>query len=700
MRFEETDWINVNDVTALVGGNESCKTSLLTALWKLKPGRENIVLDAQAEFPRHRYTTEFLRTHKERKWPVVNAEFQLDQDDLSKLIEIDPNFKTCDTIICTSFYDHAPEIEILKVNIPKLSEETVQTTLKQMLDLISEIDQSTIEPVTIQNEGEATPSLKNAEQILAEFKVFIEDIYQKIGTDCDFENEENIKLMFSSFMERLNFGEAHEWKKDFKEKTNQLIKPLIDRPTLEHKLEKAKELVLELIPIFVYFDDYNLLESKIYMPAAFKQITSTSLDPKTRSQWALFELAGFPIEEIIELAFRAEDPSDILTDEAKEIIFKEVSKRAILASAAALGITDEFAEWWIQARHIIDFRVDGEFFQLWVSDDKYPAPIEFEGRSRGFRWFFTFYLVLMAETDYKHKDAILLLDEPGLHLYIPQQEKLLELFDTIADSNQILYSTHSPFMLDPRYLERVRVLDELDDGSIIISEDTGRSGDDVVFPIQAILGYTLAQTLFLARRVLIVEGETDYKLLIFLSDVLKEQKRVGLPNQMAISFAGGNSSIRPLLAMMAPQGFEIVVLLDSDESGEAVGKSLEEKGYISLTNVDVCYYGKLLEFEDYCDLESIIPEDQYRSAVRKTHKVRLSKKITSSKKKTLSKKIKEHLANKEIKLNKRKVIQWIIDQWRTGSMDIPESTINNAEKIFIAINEIIEEISRELARNF
>ena len=99
------------------------------------------------------------------------------------------------------------------------------------------------------------------------------------------------------------------------------------------------------------------------------------------------------------------------------------------------------------------------------------------------------------------------MDEPGLNLYIPQQEKLLELFDKIADSNQILYSTHSPFMLDPRHLERVRVLDELDDGSIIISEDTGRSGDDVIFPIQAILGYTLAQTLFLARRILIVEGE-------------------------------------------------------------------------------------------------------------------------------------------------------------------------------------------------
>ena len=162
MRFKETDWINVNDVNALVGGNESCKTALLRALWKVKPGRENIVLDAQAEFPRHRYATEFLRTHKQRKWPFVNAEFQLDQDDLSKLIEIDANFTTWDIIICTSYYDHDPKIEILNVNIPKLSEETVQKTLIQMLEVISEIDPSSIEPLTIQNEGDATPSIKNA----------------------------------------------------------------------------------------------------------------------------------------------------------------------------------------------------------------------------------------------------------------------------------------------------------------------------------------------------------------------------------------------------------------------------------------------------------------------------------------------------------------------------------------------------------
>jgi hypothetical protein len=149
---------------------------------------------------------------------------------------------------------------------------------------------------------------------------------------------------------------------------------------------------------------------------------------------------------------------------------------------------------------------------------------------------------------------------------------------------------------------------------------------------------------------------------------------------------------------MAPQGFEIVVLLDSDESGETAGKSLEKKGYSSLPNVGIYYYGKILGSEEYFDLETLIPEDQYLLAVQKTHKGRLSKKLTSSEKKTLSKEIKEWLAERQIKLDKGKATQWIIDQWRTGSMEIHESTLDNAEKIFKAINEIVEEINRELAR--
>jgi hypothetical protein len=57
--------------------------------------------------------------------------------------------------------------------------------------------------------------------------------------------------------------------------------------------------------------------------------------------------------------------------------------------------------------------VDGSHFRIWVSDNKRSAPIELESRSQGLQWFFWFYLTFLVESEDQHKDAILLLDEPG-----------------------------------------------------------------------------------------------------------------------------------------------------------------------------------------------------------------------------------------------------------------------------------------------
>lgn len=337
--------------------------------------------------------------------------------------------------------------------------------------------------------------------------------------------------------------------------------------------------------------------------------------------------------------------------------------------------------------------MDGEFFQIWVSDDQYEANIEFEHRSKGFRWFFTFYLVFMAETDYGHKDSILLLDEPGLHLYIPQQEKLLTLFDKIAENNQLIYSTHSPFMIDSKNLERVRICEE-DNGSITITTDYGRSGDDVVFPIQAHLGYKLAQTLFLSRQVLMVEGETDYLLLIYMSELLKKQGKKGLPENMAITFAGGNSSIRPLTSMMAPQGFEIVILLDSDNSGKTTGKSLTEKGFVNLPNVELTYYGEVMETEDDYDLESMIPSGVYRDAIKATHDLEPLGSLRRSKSRTLSATIKKWYKENNEEFDKRKAIQYLISTWKSGG-PIPDDVLQASEKVFKEVTKLLEKIQTQ-----
>jgi hypothetical protein len=70
-------------------------------------------------------------------------------------------------------------------------------------------------------------------------------------------------------------------------------------------------------------------------------------------------------------------------------------------------------------------KADGEDLVLNVPDDKSPWGIDFQERSRGFQWFFSFYLTFLVESSKAHRGAILLLDEPSLRLHITAQKRLL-----------------------------------------------------------------------------------------------------------------------------------------------------------------------------------------------------------------------------------------------------------------------------------
>ena len=76
------------------------------------------------------------------------------------------------------------------------------------------------------------------------------------------------------------------------------------------------------------------------------------------------------------------------------------------------------------------------------------------------QYFFSFYLVFLVEAADAHKNSILLLDEPGLHLHGTAQAKIIEFLRNLSKENQLLYSTHSPFMVDGNHLEDVRVVFE------------------------------------------------------------------------------------------------------------------------------------------------------------------------------------------------------------------------------------------------
>jgi len=122
-------------------------------------------------------------------------------------------------------------------------------------------------------------------------------------------------------------------------------------------------------------------------------------------------------------------------------------ERDVLLQSASTELTQRFRDWWRQGEYRFRFQADGDHFRIWVSDDKRPEDIELEGRSTGLQWFLSFYLIFLVESADTHSGAILLLDEPGLSLHPLAQKDLSLFFENLAKTSQLLYTTHSPFMV-------------------------------------------------------------------------------------------------------------------------------------------------------------------------------------------------------------------------------------------------------------
>ena len=83
--------------------------------------------------------------------------------------------------------------------------------------------------------------------------------------------------------------------------------------------------------------------------------------------------------------------------------------------------------------------------------------------------------------------------------------------ERLAPKRQVLYSTHSPFMVEPGGLDRVRLVeDKGQELGSVVSADVTSTDPDTLFPLQGALGYDLVQHLFIAPHNLVVEGTSDF----------------------------------------------------------------------------------------------------------------------------------------------------------------------------------------------
>lgn len=386
------------------------------------------------------------------------------------------------------------------------------------------------------------------------------------------------------------------------------------------------DIVLEALPKFVYYSNYGNLDSEIYLPHVVHNLERKDLGAKeaakARTLRVLFSFVRLQPKEILELGRDFKDqsnPSRQPTADEIEKIAERKRERSILLQSAGTTLTKEFKAWWKQGDYRFRFEADGDHFRIWVSDDRRPEEVELENRSTGLQWFLSFYLVFLVESQGDHQGAILLLDEPGLSLHPLAQRDLSAFFDGLTRTNQILYTTHSPFLVDPDRLDRVRKVYVAQDGSTESSPNLRQSGADsaqagAAYAVYSALNLNVAESLLLGCLPVVVEGASDQHYLTMIKALLIGAGKITPRRELVFPPAGGTKTLRITAGILTGRDEVLpVVLLDGDQMGARMAAELnsslykgEEKRVLS-TDDFVGFKGS--------ELEDLIPHQRFVEAV-------------------------------------------------------------------------------------
>ena len=493
-----------DDVTCLVGKNESGKTAILEALYRLKPIYPTTFHDID-DYPRwlladHRRSGDIERTHP------VEATFELESADVEAIEAVaGPGLVSIGSKLLVS-RDYTNE---LHVNLPEVNERPTVQRLIDAANLPDGLrgiigDQATVAGLTnrLDEIDHATPKIdKPTEQAVGKL-------------------QDTIKASFP-----------------------------------EGVTQALEVVIAQRMPSFLYFSEYSQLQGKVDLEHLFDD--SSHLDPSQLTARSLLRLAHADNRSLLALDYE---------------------ERRSELEAAANRLTQEVARYWTQSSDLkVDIDVEmapggggqvAKYLQIRVEDLRHGFSNRFDQRSSGFRWFFSF-LAAFHEFENQKDRVVILLDEPALELHPRAQRDFLRFInERLAPKHQVFYTTHSPFMIEPDHLERVRMVEDKGRGvGAVVSADVMSAEADSFFPLQAALGYDIAQSVFGRPDSLLVQNTADYTYLMVLSDHLKQFGREHLNGRWQILPAGGLANIPAVVALTGRQ-MGVTVLVESDGGSE------------------------------------------------------------------------------------------------------------------------------------
>lgn len=352
-------------------------------------------------------------------------------------------------------------------------------------------------------------------------------------------------------------------------------------------------------------------------------------------------------------------------------------------------MTGEIKRLWKDRALKIRFNLDANHLDTIISDptSTYDVEVNLNERSRGFQWFFAFYITFSADTDGgQAENAIILLDEPGLYLHARSQSDLLRHLETDF-TNQILYSTHSPFMVPTHALDSIRTVNIAEEaGTTVTNDPTGDAR--TLFPLQAALGYDLAQSLFVGPNNLVVEGVTDFWIMSAVSAYAAEKGKASLSPTLTLTPAGGAQKVSYMVALLTSESLNVLVLLDTERDSKATKEELLKTKLIRDQNV-VFVSEAFASPPSEADIEDLLDPAIYESLVRESYAAELKGKTLTLNAKIprIAKRVEAGLEGLGIPFHKTRPTRLFLKKMASEPEKmVPDPSLDQFDALFALIN--------------
>jgi predicted ATP-dependent endonuclease of OLD family len=506
--IEDSEEFDIGDLTCLVGKNEAGKTALLSALRVLNPSdSQPFELDETIDYPR-RFASRYDDRHDDGKAEVIRAWWTLEKADKAVVEQrFGPDVLGSDTFQAHYGFRYADDKRIWDISVNH-AKCLEHLTSKHALDAT---ERNALHGVS---DG---PGAIKALSALAERSAKQEALLQDIKKCRDGSFSLAVIDLLSARQPRFFFT-SHFERMSGMVSLNQL------------QQDRAQKSIKVGDKIFLDFLQY----------------------------------AGTSIE-------------DLANADRREAMKAK-------CEAASNDITEEIFQFWTQNNALeVSIEIDtgkasdpapfnsGVVADIRIRNTNHKATLPLSERSAGFVWFFSFLAQFkqLKKTDGK---AIILLDEPGLTLHGKAQGDLLRyVIERLLPDHQVIFTTHSPFMVPIDRLLDVRIVED-----VIVQGKTGRPeikgtkvrsdvlevSDDTLFPLQGALGYEITQSLFVGPNTWLVEGPSDILYLQALSAALRKQGREGMDPRWTLCPSGGIDRIAPFVRLFGGNKVNVAVLSD------------------------------------------------------------------------------------------------------------------------------------------